>query len=41
MSLSVHRFYGKTIFSDNINENLGGGQNQGGGLRSWNGGDLM
>lgn len=39
--LWTHRFYGKAIFNDNINENLGYGQNQGGALRTRDGSDLM
>lgn len=38
------RFYGKAIFNDNINEDVegsGSGLGQGGGLRTWDGSDLM
>ncbi|CAN0078250.1 unnamed protein product [Pylaiella littoralis] len=38
------RFYGKTIFNDNINEDVegsGSGLGQGGGLRTWDGSDLI
>ena len=44
MRVPNRRFYGTTIFNDNVNEDVpgpGSGLGQGGGLRTWNGADTM